>query len=269
MKDNIRNSFFSLLLNQITLFYNNRQDRGGLHSIKYNSKYILNIILDKFVTGISWRDIKYLKSNYLNTNFTVIYYMYKKMVDNNIIINAYNHLLKMYAIKINNSCAYIDSTYIINKYGYTIYNKYNNYVMTKHKTSKLSIITSKNGIPLNVSIGNSLEHDIKMIINTIPKNPLFKKLYGDKGYIGKNIKEQIKNNYNIELITPPKKNQKNIYLSLDDKKSLKGRFVIEHLNNFIKQNKQIQIRYIKKNTMFVFYLYMTFIKRALEIFQKK
>lgn len=72
MKDNIRNSFFSLLLNQITLFYNNKKDKRGLHSIKYNSKYILNIILDKFITGISWRDIKYLKSNYLNINFTVI-----------------------------------------------------------------------------------------------------------------------------------------------------------------------------------------------------
>lgn len=41
--------------------------------------------------------------------------------------------------------------------------------MSKHKTCKLSIISSKNGIPLNVVINNSLEHDIKMIMDTIPK----------------------------------------------------------------------------------------------------
>ena len=35
------------------------------------------------------------------------------MIKNNIIFNAYNNLLKTYCIKIDNSCAYIDSTYII------------------------------------------------------------------------------------------------------------------------------------------------------------
>ena len=49
---------------------------------------------------------------------------------------------------------------------------------------------------------------------------------------------------------------------------LKHRYVIEHLNNFIKQNKQIQTRYIKRNDMFLGYIYCIFIKRALEIFNK-
>ena len=40
--------------------------------------------------------------------------MYAKMVKNNILFNAYNNLLKTYCIKIDNSRAYIDSTYIIN-----------------------------------------------------------------------------------------------------------------------------------------------------------
>lgn len=268
MKDKIRNIFIKLLNFELTQFYANKNDRRGLHSIKYDITYILNIILDKFITGVSWRDIKYFKSNFLNINHNVVYYMYQKLVNNNLIKNAYDKLLKKYAIKIDNTCAYIDTTYIVNKYGYNTFIKYNNYVMSKHKTCKLSIISSKNGIPLNVVINNSLEHDIKMIMDTIPKNPLFNKLYGDKGYISKNINIELKNKHNIEIITPPKKNQKNILLTEYDKKALKNRYVIEHINNFIKQNKQIQTRYIKKNNMFLGYIYLAFIKRALEIFLK-
>lgn len=266
MKNNIRKIFFNLLHNELINYYMNKNDKRGLHRIKYSITYILNIIIDKIITGISWRDISLLKSNVYDTNYSVIYYMYNKMIKNNIIFNAYNNLLKKYCIKIDNSCAYIDSTYIINKYGYNANIRFNNYVMIKHKTSKLSIISSKNGIPLGISIGNSLEHDINMVLKTIPKNPLFVKLYGDKGYIGKNFKKQLKEKTGIDIITPPKKNQKNIIINNDDKKALKHRYIIEHLNNFIKQNKQIQTRYIKRNDMFLGHIYCLFIKRALEIF---
>ena len=268
MIDNIRNNFFNLLYNELTNYYILKNDKRGLHRIKYSITYILNIIIDKIITGISWRHVELLKTNIQNTNYSVIYYMYAKMVKNNIIFNAYNNLLKTYCIKIDNSCAYIDSTYIINKYGYKIHNKFNNYVMIKHKTSKLSIISSKNGVPLGVSIGNSLEHDIKMVINTLPKHPAFNKLYGDKGYVSKQFKEQLKNSTGIDIITCPKKNQKHIIISNIDKQALKHRYVIEHLNNFIKQNKQIQTRYIKRNDMFLGYIYCIFIKRSLEIFNK-
>ena len=266
MKNNIRQSFFNLLHLELTNFYINKNDKRGLHRIKYSITYILNIIIDKIITGISWRDVSLLKSNSFNTSYCVIYYMYNKMIKNNIIFNAYNNLLKTYCIKIDNSCAYIDSTYIINKYGYNTNIKFNNYVMIKHKTSKLSIISSKNGVPLGISIGNSLEHDIKMVLKTIPKHPLFTKLYGDKGYVGKEFKKELKEKNGIDIITYPKKNQKNIIISSDDKKALHNRYVIEHLNNFIKQNKQIQTRYIKRNDMFLGYIYFIFIKRALEIF---
>lgn len=266
MNEKIKNIFIKLLNTELINFYKRKHDKRGLHSIKYETKYILNIILDKFITGVSWRHIKYFKSNSLNVNYNVVYYMYQKLVNNNLIKNAYNNLLKTFAIKIDNTCAYIDTTYIVNKYGYNTFTKYNNYVMTKHKTCKLSIISSKNGIPLNVAINNSLEHDIKMVINTIPKNSLFNKLYGDKGYIGKNINIELKNKHNIEIITPPKKNQKNVILTDSDKKAFKNRYVIEHINNFIKQNKQIQTRYIKNNDMFISYIYLAFMKRALEIF---
>lgn len=78
--------------------------------------------------------------------------------------------------------------------------------MKKHRTCKLSIITSKNGILLGVKLTNTLVQDVKLILNTLPKNILFNKLCGDKGYIANdNFKNELKKNYNIELITPYRK----------------------------------------------------------------
>lgn len=269
MKNNIRKQFINLLLSEINKFNKNKKDKRGL-TVKYCDKLIISIIIDKFILGITWRQTNDIKTNNNDICYNTIYYRYKQLIKNNIIINAYEKLLKTYCIKIDNSCAYIDSTSIINKYGYKKYTSFNNYVMRKHRTCKLSIITSKNGIPLGVKLTNTLVHDVKLIIDTLPKNILFNKLCGDKGYMAKdNFKNNLKNNYNINLITPHRKYKnitKNKENTIEEKALLKGRYIVEHLNNFIKQNKQIQTRYIKKDDTFLNYIYLAFIKRALEIF---
>ena len=93
---------------------------------------------------------------------------------------------------------------------------------------------------------------------------------GDLGYlVNDDTKKTIKKNHNITLITPYRKYKntlKNKENTLEEKELLKGRYIVEHLNNFIKQNKQIQTRYIKKDDTFINYVYLAFIKRALEIF---
>ena len=103
--------------------------------------------------------------------------------------------------------------------------------MKKHRTCKLSIIASKNGIPLGITLSNTLIHDVKLIINTLPKNRLFNKLCGDKGYIADStLKNNLKNNYNVKLITPhrhytnPLRNQEN---TEEEKTLLKGRYIVE------------------------------------------
>jgi len=219
MKNNIRKKFINLLLLEINKFNKHKKDKRGC-AIKYSNKLILSIIIDKFILGITWRQTKDIKTNDNDIRYNTIYYRYKQLIKNNIIINAYENLLKTYCIKIDNSCAYIDSTSIINKYGYKKYTSFNNYVMKKH-------------------IAND------------------------------NLKNELKKNYNIELITPYRKYKntlKNKENTLEEKKLLKSRYVVEHLNNFIKQNKQIQTRYIKNNDTFINYVYLAFIKRALEIF---
>ena len=53
MIDNIRKNFFNLLHNELTNYYILKNDKRGLHRIKYSITYILNIIIDKIITGIS------------------------------------------------------------------------------------------------------------------------------------------------------------------------------------------------------------------------
>jgi hypothetical protein len=188
-----------------------------------------------------------------------------KDIKTNDIINAYENLLKTYCIKIDNSCAYIDSTSIINKYGYKKYTSFNNYVMKKHRTCKLSIIASKNGIPLGITLTNTLVHDVKLILNTLPKNIVFNKLCGDKGYIANdNLKNELKKIYNIELITPYRKTQHK-HNTDEEIQGLKNRMKIEHLNNKIKQNKCLNTRYIKDLLYFEGLIYLGCLKIGLQI----
>ena len=50
----------------------------------------------------------------------------------------------------------------------------NTYESKKHKSNKLSIVASKNGIPLGININTGNIHDIKMLLDTLPIKTHFK-----------------------------------------------------------------------------------------------
>lgn len=264
MKTNIKKKFINLLVYEINKFYKNKQDKRGINKIKRSNKKIITIIIDKFIMGITWRDTINIKSNNDNISFSTLYAKYKMICKNNLLESAYSRLLNKYHIKINNKCAFIDTTAILNKGGFNA--GYNKYIINKHKSCKASIICSYNGVPLGITVANSTIHDIKLLIDTLPKKITFNNLVGDLGYLAnKTFKKQLMTRYNINLITPYRENQ-NKQNTPAEIQLLKKRFIIENLNSFIKQNKQIQSRYIKKDNTFINYIYMSFIKRALEIF---
>lgn len=68
---------------------------------------------------------------------------------------------------------------------------------------------------------------------------LFGKLYGDKGYIGKALAGKLFEQ-GVELITNVRKNMKPRLLSLWDKAILKKRFIIETINDQLKNISQIE-----------------------------
>ena len=136
-----------MLLEEIKKFDISKNDSRGKPR-KYSYKSIINILVDKFILGICWRGTSKLKSNSDDIPYNTIFNRYQYLVKNNIILDAYQSLLRQYHIKIDNSTAYIDTTSIINKYGLNTHTSYCNYVMRKHRTCKLSIIVSKNNISL-------------------------------------------------------------------------------------------------------------------------
>ena len=108
-----------------------------------------------------------------------------------LLINNNELYKKVYNLYIENDIAYIDTTTIFNKYGYLDTVGMNTYESKKHKSNKVSIISNNRGIPLGINIGNGNIHDIKLLIDTLPKNIIFNTLYADKGYISKKLKETL------------------------------------------------------------------------------
>ena len=78
----------------------------------------------------------------------------------------------------------------------------------KHKCNKLSIISSANGIPLGIKLGCGNIHDIKLLIETLPKKTFFRVLYADKGYNSIKLKTMLLITRKIKLIYPYKKKSK-------------------------------------------------------------
>ena len=139
----------------------------------------------------------------------------------------------------------------------------NTYESKKHKSNKVSIIANENGIPLGINIGKGNIHDIKLLMDTLPKNIFFNKLYADKSYVSKKLKENLLQK-NIKIITPNKKNQK-VSNTREDQYELKNRMKIEHINNRLKQNRSLNTRYMKDIKNFESLIYIGCLKISLQI----
>ncbi len=69
---------------------------------------------------------------------------------------------------------------------------------------------------------------------------LFGKLFGDKGYISKAKAQLLKEKYDVDLITTRRKNMKPQNLPAFDKVLLRGRAIIETVNDQLKNISQIE-----------------------------
>ena len=69
---------------------------------------------------------------------------------------------------------------------------------------------------------------------------LFGKLFGDKGYLSQPLLNQLKNVFGLELITPRRKNMKQVELPLLDKLRLRKRAIVETIIDQLKNISQIE-----------------------------
>jgi hypothetical protein len=102
---------------------------------------------------------------------------------------------------------------------------------------KLHIITNFKGEIVAAKLTTGNVHDTKPVRELA--SGLIGKLYADKGYISKSLKTDLLDN-DVELVTNVRKNMKAKALSLWDKAMLSRRFIIETINDQLKNISQIE-----------------------------
>ena len=250
------NEIIELIYLEALKYKKSIDNRGCKNKISY--KLFIKIFIKKLETNLSWE----LLGEFYNLSKSHIHNIYCEWSNYGVFKNAFNQFLKKYKLYIDNNEAYIDSTTILNKYGYSNTVSLNSYESKKHKSNKLSIIGSKNGIPLGIHIDSGNIHDLKLLMDTLPKRQIFKVLYADKSYISKDFKNNLLKTKGITLITPYKINQKEKNTE-EELIGLKNRMRIEHINNKLKQNKSLNTRYIKDLLHFESLIYLGCIKIGL------
>jgi hypothetical protein len=103
---------------------------------------------------------------------------------------------------------------------------------------KLHLIVNHLGGLLAVKVTPGNTNDIKPVEAMVDFSSLFGKLFGDKGYISKNLVSNLQSK-GVQLFTPLKSNMHNKLLKLNDKILLRKRAIIETINDQLKNIYQI------------------------------
>jgi len=208
-----------------------------------NSKYSLDLILSEIIyvlkTGISWRNLR----SQINPNS--LYWHFNRLVKNNIFRDSFIYLRNKYSELNKTDIQIIDSTFIINKFGKN--NISRNKFFKNKNCNKISLVTDLSGIPLSILFDSGNVHDLTFVHNHMDDLVVLSKknkhsiLLADKGYVSKNLRLQLKNEFNYSLMYPAKKNMKT--LPNYDAKLYKKRIIIEHTNRRLKLFRRIDSRY--------------------------
>ena len=102
---------------------------------------------------------------------------------------------------------------------------------------KLHLVTNFKGEIVDAKLTTGNVHDTKPVPSMTKK--LSGKLYADKGYISKKLSKTLKDD-GVELITTVRKNMKAKAISLWDRAMLSRRFIIETINDQLKNISQIE-----------------------------
>jgi putative transposase len=224
-----------------------------------NTKYSLNLIIDELfyvlVSGVSWRMVR------SPINYKTLYYYYSKFVHHNIFYKLFirirNKYIKRYINKNDMCIAYIDSTVINNKGGINKVGR-NKFYKNK-KSTKISLLTDKNGIPLSVFFIKGNYHDTTVFDKHIKDIPLIMsnniKVIADKAYASRKNYSLLESR-NMKHIIPPRKNMKIKNTYVYDKNEYIKRIKIEHIFSKLKIYKRINNRYDKLLRNYIGFVYL-------------
>ena len=202
--------------------------------------------------------IHFHQSNYRNFKHYYKKYVLKKLHSEFPKLVSYNRFVELTSTVLLRICAYlqknfgtctginfVDSTPIAVCHNKRINrNKVFRHLAERGCTSmgwffgfKLHLIINDKGelLAVHVTPGNT---DDRKPLDVLTKN-LFGKLFGDKGYLSQALFEKLFER-GIELITTIRRNMKNSLMLLEDKIMLRKRFIIETVNDQLKNISQIE-----------------------------
>jgi hypothetical protein len=247
------------------------------HKQKYSPQKLFEALLYKLESGIAYNNIDVSK---FNIKGGTLYYFHKIIIKNKILTNFYHHYVNIYINQNHENINefYVDTTLIANKLGVDKISY--NIQLQKHKSTKISLIEDNFKVPIDIIITNSNVHDANIclshITNITNKHEILctnkNKLIADAAYDSKKIVEQLKQTkFGILISDKNKRNTKdpqkikNLEPTLIEKLLLKKRSSIEHTNNSLKQNKNINVRYDKNAESYESFVILGIIKLIFKI----
>jgi len=103
---------------------------------------------------------------------------------------------------------------------------------------KLHLIVNDRGELLNLMLTPGNVDDRKPVPERVRK--LFGKLFADKGYISKALREELLRTFNVQLVTGIRSNMKNVLMPLLDQLLLRKRAIVETIIDQLKNISQIE-----------------------------
>lgn len=228
----------------------------------FSNECYLDLIMETLITGQQWYAIngKY-RASFL-PHYTGVFKKMQEWGKAGIFEEAYNHLFKLKKVlkKIGGDF-FIDTNVFRNINGIDQISSC--YKIKCKKSSKLSVIVDRNGIPVSFHLSESRIHDVRLILPTINnlkiKKSLIKNLVGDKGYCSKQLKQQFrqeginylypqKNNFiNPEIITP------------ENRQLLSSRYIVENLFSWVFNYRRLSTRLERKIVNYKYFLCLAFV----------
>jgi len=244
------------------------------HKQVYSLDDLFGALIIKLKTGIPYKSIQNYK---INIKGGALFYFHTKLIKHNFFEHFFEYYISTYVNNMHEHLDefFVDSTLVANKYGIDLVTY--NVQLKKHKSSKVSIVIDDNSIPIDYQITNSNNHDASIFINHIdniaqkyPNLCTDNKIFiADAAYDSMNIRNKLKTCKLGKLVCDKnKRNTKNPdilkkhKINLYEKMLLNKRSKIEHVNNVIKKNKTINVRYDKYGTKYSSFVLIALIKSA-------
>ena len=264
IKKQYKNYLFKIIKKQNSKKTEKRGRKNG-HSVSYYLNKILKVLFD----GCTWESLDSICDN------STIRKTFYKWRDENVFIMGYQKLLDKYLQnKGHITNLFIDSTVIENQnsdedLGY-------NFKYKGKKSRKITTVVTEDRITVAYVISKSSPYDVNFVepvVNNIPikmepsyHKPLY--IIGDKGYLSKKIKANLKKD-NIILVYPNKKNAKT-KTTYRYKKKLKGRYVVEASYSHLKRSyKRLKLIYDRKTKNFTTFFEMALTCEIIKYFISK